>query len=461
MRINETGRRSQRRRPGWLLACIVLAAVAAVAFGSAAPPAAADSPATAVLDWNKHAFDALANAPTNPTTPGAGMAAPVQALHMAMVQGAVYDAVNSIAGGYASYLDVPAASSSASQAAATATAAHDVLVAVLNQAPLSATFTAAVRQSIIDRLGLRETESIAAATAADGATAVADGVEAGDAAAAAMIADRAGDGRWGPFRFTCGEAPGQWRPATSTVCTTPSGPSDPFAWVAKVRPFVVESNDQFLSQGPPALDSGIYAKEYNEVKTLGAVGSVRTPEQQALVDFFQPNPVEMFSRSFRAYAQGRGLDLAQQARLYAKFSFASGDAAINCWESKAHWSNWRPITAIRLGDDDGNPNTDADPNWTPAVATPPYPDLTSGYNCMSGSFMEVAEQYFGQGRTSFTLVHPAGATREYRHFRDVVNDTIDGRVYQGIHFRFADELGARLGRDVARWVEKHALGPAR
>ena len=188
------------------------------------------------------------------------MTPPVQGVHLAMVQGAVYDAVNSIAGGYEPYPDVPAAPATASQAAAAATAAHDVLVAVLNQTPLTATFTATVRQAIIDRLGDLEDDSIAAATVADGATAVADGIDAGEAAAAAMIAERAGDGRWGAFRFTCGEEPGQWRPATSTVCTTPSGPSDPFAWVAKVVPFVVESNEHFLSEGPPALNSGAYAK---------------------------------------------------------------------------------------------------------------------------------------------------------------------------------------------------------
>jgi len=412
-----------------------------------------------VLDWNKHALDALANAPTAPT-PGAGMAAPVQAIHLAMVQGAVYDAVNSIAGGYEPYLDVPSTSGSASQAAAAATAAHDVLVEVLNQTPLSATFTAAVRQAIIDRLNLRENEAIAAATAADGAAAVADGIEAGEGAAAAMIGARAGDGRWGPFRFTCGEAPGQWRPATSTVCTTPSGPSDPFAWAAKVKPFVVESNEQFLSDGPPALNTGEYAKEYNEVKTLGAVGSARSADQQALVDFFQANPVEMYYRSFRTVAQGQGLDLAEQARLFAKFGFASGDALITCWEGKAQWSNWRPQTAIRLGDDDGNPKTNGDANWTPAIPTPPYPDMTSGYNCATASFMEVAELSFGQGRTSFTLAHPTGMTRVYRHFRDVVNDTIDARVVQGIHFRSADEQGAKVGRAVARWADKHALQPA-
>ena len=296
----------RRQHRGRLTAGLLLITFwSAIALGGASTTAAADSPQTAVLDWNKHALDALANAPTA-ATPGAGMAAPVQGVHLAMVQGAVYDAVNSIAGGYEPYLDVPAAPSSASQAAATATAAHDVLVAVLNQTPLTATFTATVRQAIIDRLDVLEDDSIADATVADGAAAVADGVDAGEAAAAAMIAARAGDGRWGAFRFTCGEEPGQWRPTTSTVCTTPSGPSDPFAWVAKVAPFVVESNEQFLSEGPPALKSGAYAKEYNEVKTLGAQGSQRTTEQQALVDFFQANPVEMYNRSFRTYALGRG-----------------------------------------------------------------------------------------------------------------------------------------------------------
>ena len=460
MKVTAASGQARPKRASWLVACMVFAALASLVVGSAASPAAADSPATAVFDWNKHAFDALNNAPTNPTTPGAGMTTPVQAVQLALVQGAVYDAVNSIAGGYEPYNDVPAAPGSASQAAAAATAAHDMLVAVLNETPLTATFTAPIRQTIIDRLDLREAESLAAATAEDGGAAVADGVDAGEAAAAAMIVGRTGDGRWGPFRFTCGEEPGQWRPVSSLACTTPSGPSDPFAWVAKVDPFVVESNEQFLSQGPPALNTGIYAKDYNEVKTLGAVGSTRTPEQQALVDFFQPNPVEMYSRSFRTYAAAQGLDLPEQARLFAKFAFASGDAFITCWESKAHWSNWRPLTAIRLGESDLNRKTDGESSWTPAVASPPYPDVASGYNCATGSFMEVAEQYFGHGRTTFTVAHPNGVlTRDYRHFRDVADDTIDARVYQGIHFRFADELGAKLGRDVARWVEKNALRP--
>ena len=449
---------SSRPRPGWIVAAVL--AVLGLALVGGAQRAAADTPQTAVLDWNKHALDALANAP-GAAVPGAGMAAPVQGVHLAMVHGAVYDAVNSIAGGYEPYLDVPAASSSASQAAATATAAHDVLVAVLNQTPLTATFTQPIRDGIIARLGTLEMAAITAATAADGAGNVADGIEAGEDAAVAMLLARTNDGRWGTFRFTCSNEPGAWRPINDTSCTTPSGPSDAFAWVAKVDPFVIEGNRQFESNGPPALNTGIYAKDYNEVKDLGATGSARTDEQNAMVAFFQANPVEMYYRSFRTHALAHGLNLAEQARLFGTFALASGDTFITCWEDKAHWSNWRPLTAIRLGDDDGNPKTAGLSTWTSAVGSPPYPDVASGYNCATASFMTVAELWFGQGATTFALAHPNGSTRVYGHFRDVVKDTVDARIYQGLHFRFADELGAKIGRDVSRFVEKNALQPAK
>jgi hypothetical protein len=446
---------SKRPWHGRVAIGLLLTALVAVALGSAAPRAAADSPQTAVLDWNKHALDALANAP-GAAIPGAGQTAPVQGLHLAMVQGAVYDAVNSIDGGHEPYLDgLPPAPASASEAAAAATAAHGVLVGALNQVPLTATFTAVVRQTIIDRLNALLASSTAAATAVDGASAVAAGVAAGQAAAAAMLAERTGDGRYpaNPFTFTVGTQPGEWRPT--------AGLNDPFAWVAKVDPFVVESNEQFLTKGPRELTSGAYAKEYDEVKTLGAVRSQRTTEQQALVDFFQANPVEMYSRSFRTYALAHGLDLAEQARLYAQFTLTSADAFITCWEDKAHWSFWRPLTAIHLGNDDGNPKTAGDATWTAAIATPPYPDHSSGYNCTTGAYMEVAENYFGHGRTTFTVVHPTGSMRTYEHFRNVWDDTIDARVLQGIHFRSADEQGVGIGRDVAGWVDKHALQPAK
>ncbi|MBA3431168.1 MAG: hypothetical protein H0U16_06780 [Actinobacteria bacterium] len=221
-----------------------------IGLGPSAPRLAhAASPEAAVLDWNLYAIEALVNAPTA-TTPGAGQTPPVAVQHLAMVQGAVYDAVNMIDGGHQPYLaGLPETSATASRAAAATTAAHDVLVGV--------EVVPALSQTIIDRLDSRRDESIAAATLQDGAAAVADGIAAGQAAAAAMLEQRADDGRYGSFRFTpAASPPGAWG------TTPPAFANDPFAWVARVDPFVLESTSQFRTKGPNALTSGAYTEEY-------------------------------------------------------------------------------------------------------------------------------------------------------------------------------------------------------
>ena len=437
------------------------ALLVAIVVGGAAAPAQAVTADDAVLDWNRYASEALINAPAAPT-PGMGQGPTVAILHLAMVQGAVYDAVNMIDGGHEAYLDdLPAAPSSASKSAAAATAAHHVLVGMVIQPA----FTAA----ILDRLNGLYGDSLDAVP--DGAAKTA-GIAAGTAAAAKMLSERAADGRYGPFRFTCGEDAGEWRPTTSLVCTTPSGPSDPNAWVARVEPFVLESTSQFRSKGPHDMTSGAYAKEYNEVKELGAVGGQRTPEQNALAGFFTntTSPPEMYNRTFRTVAASEGLTLVEQARLFAMLNLAGADAIINCWDDKAHWSFWRPMTAIRQGDLDGNPKTTADPGWTPLSATPatgnpPYPDHPSGYNCITGGFFHTAAAFFGKKPIAFDLVRKvtgeADQTRSYRQFTDVIDDTISARVYIGIHFRAPDVQGAEIGKDVARWLDQHFFGPAR
>jgi hypothetical protein len=367
-----------------------------------------------------------------------------------MVQGAIYDAVNMIDGGYQPYLaNLPETPVSASKAAAAATAAHHVLVGVVIVPTLS--------PAIIDRLDAHLADSLAAATAVDGPEAVADGTAAGAAAAAAMLADRANDGRFVPLALTIGTEPGEWRPAP------PAFISDPYAWVARVDPFVLESTSQFRTKGPQALTSGIYAKEYNEVKTLGSIDSVRSPEQEAIAQFFLVNPVEMFNRTFRTISTAEGLTIAEQARLFAMLNMAVADSLINCTDEKVFWSFWRPITAIRLGDEDGNPKTVGDPEWTPMLPTPPYSDHSSGYNCVTGAFMHTAEAFFGKGKMDFSLVRIVpgvpNVTRDYARFTDVIDDTIDARVYQGLHFRTADVQGAKIGKDVARWLDKHYFQP--
>jgi hypothetical protein len=448
--------RLKATRAAALAGLALLVTFVAVILGGGAAAAQAGQPEDAVLDWNRYAVEALVNVPNGPV-PNAGQGPPVAILHLAMVQGAVYDAVNMIDGGHEAYLDdLPSAPASASMPAAVATAAHHVLVGMVVVPPLAV--------GILDRLNALYADSLAAIPNGAAKTA---GIAAGEAAAAAMLAERANDGRYGPFRFTCGEDAGEWRPTTSTVCTTPSGPSDPNAWVARVEPFVLESTSQFRTKGPHDLSSGAYAKEYNEVKDLGAAGSARNPEQEAVARFYTNNthPPEWYNRTFRTISEDAGLPLVEQARLFGMLNMAGADALINCWDDKAFWSFWRPITAIRQGDDDGNAKTVGDPAWTPLEGNPPYPEHSSGYNCVTGAFMHTAGAFFGKKPMTFDVVRKvpgvADVTRTYEQFTDVVDDVIDARVYQGIHFRAADVQGAGIGKDVAHWLDKHFFQPVK
>jgi hypothetical protein len=438
---------ARRRRRAPSRALLIVLTVCAFAIPATTSAAQSPSSADTVEEWNHHAMDALVNASTAPV-PGAGQPPPVSALHLAMVQGAVYDAVNSIDGGHQPYLaEVPPASDSASKKAAVATAARDVLVGLVPPLP-------DVVRKRLDDLRAAELAGIPG-----GAAKIDKGIAAGEAAADAMLRARADDGRYGDFRFTPGTEAGQWRPWDTVP---PGSVNDPNAWVAEVTPFVIESPSQFRTQGPHALTSDAYTTEYNEVKALGTASSPRTAEQEAVAQFYTVNPVELFNRTFRTIAADRGLTLVDEARLFAMLNVAGADGLINCWDEKAHWSNWRPITAIREGDNDGNPSTVGDAGWTPLINTPPYPDHTSGYNCFTGAVMHTAKAFFGAKKVAFTVAKTPDASavkRDYEQFTDVVDDTIDARVYQGIHFRAADVQGAEIGKDVAHWLEEHYFQP--
>ncbi len=416
-----------------------------------AASADSDDPDTTVIDWNRHATEALANAPAA-STPGAGQTPPVTGLHMAMVQAAVFDAVNMIDRGYEPYLDdLPTASRRASQPAAAATAAHHVLVG-LGIAPVPA-----LPAGVITRL-----DTLYAATLADipDGEAKNAGIAAGEAAAAAMLTERTGDGRYVPFSFTVGDEIGEWVPT--------SGVNDPFAWVAKVDPFLLKEPSQVRTDGPQDLDSRGYAREYQEVKDYGGNGTttatLRDGEQTATALFFTAHPIEMYNRAFRSIAADEGLDPIEQARLFASLNLAGADAIIGCWDDKAFWNFWRPITAIQQGDFDDNPRTVGDLAWNSLVPSPPYPEHPSGYNCATGSFMHAAKNFFGKDRMNFDLVKLATATtpeatRSYKRFTDVIDDTIDARIWLGIHFRSSDVQGAQLGEEVAEYLDEHFLEP--
>src|SRR5919199_250012 len=287
------------RRVRWVRVCALVATFTALALapagGAAQRAYTYDGPLENVVsDWNMHASQALIN-PATAEFAGLGQGPTVSVLYLAMVHGAVYDAVVMIDGGYQPYLGgLPAAPRSASKAAAVATAAHDVLVGVV--------FSSPIPPAIVGRLDAARDATLAAALAADGPASVAAGVAAGKAAAAAMLAARANDGRYGSFRFTAGTKPGEWRPPNVGAHGAPI--SDPNAWVAQVKPFALESAAQVRTKGPNALTSDAYAADYNEVKALGSPTSVRTPAQQAVTDFYTnaTTPIEMFNRMFRTIA---------------------------------------------------------------------------------------------------------------------------------------------------------------
>ena len=448
-----------RRRVFGVTAVIV--ALMAVAM----PAPALATPTSTIRDWNLYAVQVLANA-TNGSPKGAAQAPPVSMVHLAMAQAAVYDAVNAIDGTHQAYLSDLSAASGASIDAAAAQAAHDVLVGLLPQFPNTsppapaAPFNDAVRAEIRAYLDSRLAATLSTVPDGPGETA---GVNVGAAAAAAMLDDRTADdgrpadGRYGPFRFTSAFGVGQWRAG-------PTG-SDPNAWLAFVRPFTFSDPSTFRSDGPLDITSDAYTAEFNEVKALGRRElSSRTPEQTDLGLFHSANPVPMFNTTFRNVAGREELALPDQARLFAMLSMAGADAAISCWNDKAYWSFWRPSTAIENAEADGNPDTSTDPGWAPVIPNPPYPDQPSGYNCLTGAIMHTAQNFFGTDKMAFTLTTGATAAvdreRDYTRFSTVFKDTIDARLYLGIHFRTPNVHGVVMGKKVAQWLDKHFFGPA-
>jgi hypothetical protein len=437
--------RSKPRAQRWLATFSTIVLIVVAGLMPVASVLAAE-PTDMVLVWNANAVIALSNANTA-TPPGAGQAPPVASIHLAMVQGAVYDAVNAIDGGHEAYLaGLPSAPANASKAAATAAAAHDVLIGLIPALP----------QNVKDSVEASYTSSLTAITPDNQAKV--DGIAIGQAAAAAMLADRANDGRYGTFRFTAGTHVGEWRPEL------PSFVSDPFAWVARVRPFTMKSTSQFRTAGPLDMASPEYATEFNEVKTMGVLeGSSRTDAQTLEARFYATNPLPMMNRAFREVASARGLSITADARLFVTTSMSSADALIGCWDDKAYWSFWRPITAINQAADDGNPDTAPQAGWLPLIATgtAPYPDHPSGYNCFTAAMMHAAKGFFGTDKISFVLNSSlTGTSRSYDRFTRVMDDTIDARIWLGLHFRTPDVQGAELGKRAANWAAAQYFKPA-
>jgi len=207
------------------------------------------------------------------------------------------------------------------------------------------------------------------------------------------------------------------------------------------------------------LTSGEYVRDYNEVKALGLLsGSARTQAQTDLALFYSDNFIVLWQRTLRGI--GGTIDsLGDNARLFALSEVAAIDSVISSWETKKFYNFWRPQTAINLGESDGNSRTAGDSTWLPYVATPPYPDYSSGANNLTGSITRTLAHLLGDKTTFSVFSTPANRTIIYDRFSDMADDVVDVRVYQGIHFRFADTVGRRQGAHVADWAISHFLRP--
>jgi hypothetical protein len=436
-----------------LFGSAVLTGILIVALLAAAhsPPVAANE----VLTWNEIAVKAVV----------AGGQNPVQRTRtLAMVQGAVHDALNAITRRYAAYYFEGPAEAGAAPDAAVAAAAHTVFVGVIPSFGTPAQKVAA--------LAMVDDAYIGALSRMSEGDARIKGVAVGRAAGAAMLALRKGDGATRDASYTPGTGPGRWRPhpnpdppnppiANKELAAGYAPPTSP-GW-GNVTPFTLLSAAQFWLPGPPALTSEAYARDYNEVKRLGGrVSEARTAEQTEIARFwFEAAPA--WSRVARVVANTRGLDAWDSARLLALTQMAVADGYIAGFKIRYEYDLWRPVTAIREGDTDGNDATAGGLSWNNLQNTPSSPDYPSTLSTFSGAAAALAG-VLGTDQVPFSVTSGPpfpDITRSFTSFAQAAREGANSPVYAGIHFRTACEDGLALGRKIGERAVALYLQPVR
>jgi hypothetical protein len=384
---------------------------------------------------------------------------------LAMVQGAVHDALNAITRRYAPYYFEGPGETGASPDAAVAAAAHTVLVGVVPSFGTPVQKMAALAAAEDAYLGsLSHMPNDAAKT---------HGVAVGRAAGAAMLTLRKDDGATKDAPYTPGMGLGKWQPHPN-----PDPPNPPIAnaelargyvpsilpgW-GNVTPFTLLSAAQFWLPGPPALSSETYAKDYNEIKSLGGQSSTaRTPEQTDIARFWFQGPSSMYLIA-RTVATQRSLDAWDSARLLGLMSMVMADSYIAGFKIRYVYDSWRPVTAIREGDTDGNDATVGDPNWNSLQNTPAVSDYPSTQSIFSGAASEVLAGVLGTDQLAFSVTSGPpfpDIKRSFTSFSQAAQESADSRVYAGIHFRTACKDGLSLGRKIGQRALALYLQPAK
>jgi membrane-associated phospholipid phosphatase len=408
-------------------------AVAVLAAATLAPAMAqATEPVSQVVQWNRTLLVIV-------RTPGAQPATVHPTRSFAIMHAAIYDAVDAIDATHKPYLVRLSASHFASQETAAAAAGHEVLVKLYPsfQATLDTQFQQALAQ--IPNVGK------------------ADGINVGNAAADRILALRTNDGsNAAPIPYVFGSAPGDYQ------STPPNFPKQPqFTHWSRVTPFALESANQFRPGGPPPLTSDRYSDAFNQVKSLGIAGSTTATADEALTGQFWNGAIQNYWNEItQTAAVAHSLTTAETARLFALLDLSLADAVIAFYDAKYTYNFWRPVTAIRAAATDGNPDTDADPNWLPEVGnTTPDPSYPGAHAVISAAAAEVLISFFRQNNFQFTVTSEVlpGVDRSFTSFSAAAEEATLSRIFAGVHFLFDLTTGQRLGSDGADFVVDNFL----
>lgn len=418
-----------------LKVCVIFALVAVAILSTgvlvrAAPPRA--SSPDSVIHWNDIAQRVVIQV--------AKQSPAATAVYMALPQAAVYDAVVAIEGGYQPYKLNLKPRPGASVDAAVAAAAYNILV-----------------HYFPDQKDALDADYNTALAAIPDNTAKTDGVAVGQEAAAGIIADRQGDGLAADIGFKMPDAgPGVWQ--------LPEGAKPVAPWLSKLKPFMLNSPDQFRPGPPPALNSAEWAKEFNEIKEIGGSDSkVRTPEQTDIAQFWTANATGQYDTAYAKLILDRGLDAVQAARLYAMTNLVGADAIIGCFDAKYHYLFWRPFTSMVQATAAENPNTVGDPNWKPLVVTPGHPEYPAAHGCYTMAQAQTLATALGTDQinldVSSSVPNLKQPTRHYATASDLISEVENARVWGGIHYRDSTTAGATLGNNVAKWTLARNFSP--
>lgn len=405
------------------------------AFGCAALALAAGmaQAGSVVTDWNQAALDAVKATSTAP---------PFSSRALAMTHTAVFDAVNSISATHQPYKFFESVPSSTSKAAAAAQAAHDVLVSLFpSQSASFGTLLSTQLGSIAD--GVDKS----------------NGITLGSSIASGVIASRSGDGTNLSPTYTGGTNPGDWQPTPPAFSTTPL-----FQQFATSTPWTMTSGDQFRQGAPAALTSAEYTAAYNEVKELGRIDSAtRTAEQTEIARLWAAGggtvtPPGQWNKIAQQLSDSQGNTLEEDARMFALLNLSTADAAVVAWDMKAEYDLWRPVTGIRAGDTDGNPDTIGDADWTPLLNTPNFQAYVSGHSTFSGAAAEALKLFFGTDLLNFSLTaDDVAITRNFTSLTAAAEEAGQSRIYGGIHWQFDNTAGLVAGAGLGEYIGRNFL----